>query len=119
MKHVPNVGEERKTARDGTPEPKKKNSQGRDPRTHDRKSSANSRQSCDLIVRVMQKDASENPRIRCELSSWKSSCTKLVKVVTDQFELRKCYSRLKRTRILPHRRSLGSRGEGGGKISRR
>ena len=33
MKHVPNGREERKTARDGTQEPKKKNSQGRDPST--------------------------------------------------------------------------------------
>ena len=36
MKHVPNVREERKTARDGTQGPKKKkNSQGRDPRTQE------------------------------------------------------------------------------------
>ena len=115
MKHVPNVREERKTGRDGTQGPKK-NSQGWDPRTHERKSSANSRQSCDLIVRAMGKEESENPM---QVIKGKARVTKLVKVVTDQFELRKCHSRLKRTRIRPHRRSPGSRGEGGGKISRR
>ena len=64
----------RKTARDGTKGPKKKkNSQGWDPRTHERKSRANIRQSCDLIVRAMGKEESENPRIQCELSNRKSS----------------------------------------------
>ena len=63
------------TARDGTQGPKKKkNSQGWDPRTHERKSRTNSRQSCDLIVRAMGKEESENPKIQCELSNWKSSC---------------------------------------------
>ena len=43
MEHVPNEREGRKTARDGTQGPKKKiNSQGWDPRTHERKSSAKS-----------------------------------------------------------------------------
>ena len=56
MKHVPNGRVETKTARDGIPGPKKKkNSQGWDPRTHERKSSANSKQSCDIIVRAMEK----------------------------------------------------------------
>ena len=62
MKHVPNGHEERK------------NSQGWGPRTHERKSRANSRQSCDLIVRAMEKEESENLGIQCELSNWKSSC---------------------------------------------
>ena len=75
MKHVPNGREESQTARDGTQGPKKKkNSQGWDPGTHERKSRANSRQSCDLIVRAMEKEESENPKIQCELSNWKSSC---------------------------------------------
>ena len=60
MKHVPNGREERNTARDGTQVPMKKNSQGWDPRTHERKSSANSRRGCGLIVRAMGKDVSEN-----------------------------------------------------------
>ena len=51
-----------------------KNSQGWDPKTHERKNSANSRQSCDSIVRAVVKEESENPRIRCELQSWTSSC---------------------------------------------
>ena len=38
---------------------KKEESQGRDPRTHERKSSANSRQSCDMIVRAMEKEESD------------------------------------------------------------
>ena len=59
MSHVPNGREGRKTARDGT---------------HERKSSANSRQSCDLIIRAMEEEESENPRIQCELSNRKSSC---------------------------------------------
>ena len=49
MKHVPNGREERK------------NSQGRDPRAHERKSSANHMQSGRLIVREMEKYAFENP----------------------------------------------------------
>ena len=49
MKHVPNGREERKRI------------QGRDPSTHERKNSANSRQGCGLIVRAMEKDAPENP----------------------------------------------------------
>ena len=62
MKHVPNVREERKTATDGTQGPQKGKQPGMGPRTHERKGSANSRQSCGLIVRDMEKDASENPR---------------------------------------------------------
>ena len=41
----------------------------------------------------MEMEESENRRIRCELSRWNVRVTKLVKVVTDQFELRKCYSK--------------------------
>ena len=40
---------------------KEENRQGWDPRTHEQKSSANSRQGCGLIVRAMGKDVSENP----------------------------------------------------------
>ena len=62
-----------KTARDGTrvpmkknsqrryPRTRKENSQGWDPRTPERKSSANSRQGCGLIVQAREKDAFENP----------------------------------------------------------
>ena len=59
---------------------RKKKSQGRDPKTqeeeelpgmgpsnHDRKSRANSRRTCDLIVRAMEKEESENPQIQYEL----------------------------------------------------
>ena len=75
MKHVPNGRAERKAVKDGTQGPKKKkHSQGWDPTTHERKSGANSRQSCDLIVRAMEKEESENPRIQYELSNSKSLC---------------------------------------------
>ena len=47
---------------------------GMGPQDHERKSRANSRQSCDLIVRAMGKKESKNPKIQCELSNWKSSC---------------------------------------------
>ena len=40
-----------------------------------------------------------NPRIRCELST-----TIMVKVLTNQVALRRCYSKLKITRIRPHRK---------------
>ena len=84
---------------------RRKNSQGWDPRTHGRKSSANSRQGCALIVRAMEKDVSEN-RMRVVKVE---KLVLLVKVVTDQFALRRCDSRLKRRRrIRPHRMSLGS-----------
>ena len=46
----------------GPKDPWKKNSQRWDPRTHERKGSADSRQSSGLIVREMGKDAFENPR---------------------------------------------------------
>ena len=63
MKHMPNGREERKTARDGTQGPKKKkNIQGWDPRTHERKSRANSKQSCDLIFEQWRRiRESQNP----------------------------------------------------------
>ena len=61
----------------------------KDPRTHERKSRANSRQSCDLIVRAMGKEESENPS-NASYQIGKARVAKLVKVVTDQFELRKC-----------------------------
>ena len=64
----------------------------------------------------MEKEESENPRIRCELTSWKAGVTKLVIVVTDQFELRKCYGRLKRIKdSATQKKSPRSRGEGGRK----
>ena len=101
MKHVPNGREERNTTRDGTRAPVKKNSQGWDPRTHERKSSSNGRQvgkffvliGCGLIVRAMGKDAPENPM-------------RLVKVETDYFALKRRCSRLKEG--FSHTKSLGS-----------
>ena len=63
MKHVPNVREERKTGRDGTQVPMKKNSQGWDPMTHEREEHSQRQASgrgC-VSVRAMGKDVSEKP----------------------------------------------------------
>ena len=52
---------QKKAARDGARGPVKKNTQGWDPRTHERKSSANNRQSCDFNCSSNGEEESENP----------------------------------------------------------
>ena len=66
MKHVPSGREERKTARELDPSTREDNSQGWDPRTRERRSSANGRQAgkvcvpigCGLTVQATGEDKS-------------------------------------------------------------
>ena len=62
MKHVSDGREGRKRAKYGTLGPMKQ------------RAVPTASKSCDLIARAMGKEESENPRIQCELSNWKSSC---------------------------------------------
>ena len=80
MKHVPNGREGRKTARDGTLGPMKERAVPTAGK---------------VVIYLF------DPRIPESNASYqigKARVTKLVKVVTDQFELRKCYSRLKKNK---------------------